>query len=559
VHYYGYAADTFRATNKLTLDAGLRITRIPPLYDPINLTNFDPSIAGTGAVIISSDPRSLAATQPLWAQAVNACEDKLDIPGYAGPNPDFDCTPFMTSKQAGWPKQLRNVYTHFSPRLGFAYRPFSDNKTVIRGGIGVYEVTTLGSVFFSVAGIHDGFQGNFSNTGVGDEGFFRFPDVLNNATNAGVGSQSFFTANQRDKKDPYSIQWNLSVERALHGNTALRVSYIANRANQLTWSPNLNQPLPTTAPYDQSNPNPVPFPLWQRVRVRAGGAISSYQSMQTELIHKYSHGLTLQSTWTWAKNLTDVESWPRSGFSGEISGDSMDLYNRRGNYGNTGGTRKHRWITTLVDELPVGKGRWLLGNANGVLNGIVGGWRLSTIFLVQSGPYDTPFIFFDSTGNGQLGGFNRPDLAGNPNNVDHTPAQWWSADGFACPGRATGQDLQDNFLNCPTTEPDGVTPLARAGRFGNAGVGSLVGPGTINLSVGLAKDFRLSERFKLKFEASFTNLPNHPNWDDPRNNLTETETLPNGDTRGTFGQVQATRIGDAGGNRVGQFALRIEF
>ena len=258
-HYYAYAADTFRVTQKLTVDAGLRITRIPSLYDPINLTNFDPSVPGTGQVIISSDPRSLAATQPLWAQSVNACNSPNQIPNYAGPDPSIPCTPFLTSEQAGWPKQLRNVYTHFSPRLGFAYR-FADNKTVVRGGIGIYEVVTLGAIFNSVAGIHDGFQGNFSNTGVGDAGFFRFPDVLNNATNAFVGSQSFFTANQRNKKDPYSIQWNLSVEREIFRNTALRVSYIANRANQLTWSPNLNQP-PILA---DGSVGEKPFPLWNR-------------------------------------------------------------------------------------------------------------------------------------------------------------------------------------------------------------------------------------------------------------------------------------------------------
>jgi hypothetical protein len=558
-HYYGYAADTFRATKKLTLDFGLRISRMTPLYDPINLTNFDPSVPDTGRVIISSDPRSLAATQLLWAEAVNACDSNGNLsktfPGYTPSNPST-CTPFLTSKQAGWPKQLRNVHTDFSPRFGFAYRPFADNKTVIRGGGGIFDVTTLGETFFSVAGIHDGFQGNFANAGFGSPDFFQFPNVLDpNPTNTGVGNQSFLTANQRDKKDPYSIEWNLSIERVIHGNTALRVSYIANRADQLGWTPDINQPLPTTAPYDVSNPNPKPYPQWVKVRMRSGGAISTYESMQTELVHKYSHGLTFQSTWTWAKNLTDRESWPRSGFDGENSGDTMNQYNLRGDYGDVGGTRKHRWITTMVDELPIGKGRFLLGNAHGVLNGIVGGWRLSTIFLAQTGPYDTPFISFDSTGNAIFGGFNRPDLAGNPNNIHHTRTQWWNANVFACPGRAPGQDLQNNTLNCPTQDALG-NPLPRAGRFGNAAVGSLVGPPTINLSLGLAKDFQLTEKVRLKFESSFTNVPNHINLDDPRNNLTECTGSP---CQGTFGQVQGARGGDAGGNRVGQFALRVEF
>ena len=82
-HYYGYAADTFRATQKLTLDVGVRITRLPPYTIPLTSPTSTPAFQVTGRVIISSDPRSLAATQPLWAAAVNACDrPNVDIPNY---------------------------------------------------------------------------------------------------------------------------------------------------------------------------------------------------------------------------------------------------------------------------------------------------------------------------------------------------------------------------------------------------------------------------------------------------------------------------------------------
>jgi hypothetical protein len=537
-HYYGYASDNFRATKKLTVDLGVRISRLPPFIDPVNLTNFDPSVPGTGRIIISSDPRSLAATQPLFAVAINACNTPNTIPNYSGPNPAYPCTPFLTSNQAGWPKGLRKTYTDWAPRLGFAFRPFADDKTVIRGGIGIFDVTTLGSVFYSVAGVHDGFLAAYFNSSTTDPNFFQFPSVASGGTlQSGYGSQNYRTANQLNKKDPYSIQWNLTVERVLHGNTALRVSYIANRGDQLTWGPDLNQQLPSADP--NGNPNPIPFPAFRRIFSRNAGAISTYESMQTEVIHKYSHGLTFQSTWTWAHNLADTESWPGSVFSGEVTGFQMNSYNLRGDYGNVGGTRKHRWITTMVDELPIGKGRRLLGNANGVLNGIVGGWRLSTIFLAQTGPFLTPFLQYDTSENSH-NGFNRPDQFGQPNVSNPTPQRWFNPSAFACPGEAAGQDLSGVQYNC-TTGP--------IGRFGNAHTGTLIGPKTVNFSLGLGKTFRLTERFSLKFDSSFTNLPNHVNYDDPGNNLTD----------GHFGQVTSARSGDAGGSRVGQFALRIEF
>jgi hypothetical protein len=139
--------------------------------------------------------------------------------------------------------------------------------------------------------------------------------------------------------------------------------------------------------------------------------------------------------------------------------------------------------------------------------------------------------------NAAVRGTQRPDLAGNPRVEDPTADLWWNRNAFVCPGREPGSSTA---FNC------NVTPI---GRFGNSGANILEGPGTINLSMGFGKDFRVKERVRVTFEATFTNLPNHPNYDDPGVNITSI----------AFGRTTTARGADAGGNRVGQFALRMVF
>ncbi len=535
-HYRAYAQDVFKVNPRLTLEFGLRYERMPPFIDPVNHTNFDRSVPITGRVVISSDPKSKAITNPFFLTAINACP--------APPINGVPCTPFLTAKEAGWPEGLRKTYNNFNPRLGFAYRPFGGTGTVIRGGAGLYTVTTLGRVFYSVAGVHTGYAATFFNNLVSGQPVFQFPDTqFGNPAESGqqVGTQDFRTGNQFDKRDPYTIQWNLTAEHTLWNNTDLRLSYIGTRGVWLTWAPDINQPFPSTTPYSQRPLTDRPFPNWNLLYSRDGGANSIYHSMQVEFTHKYSGGLTLDSTWTWAHNLSDVSSSSGSGFAAENGqGRTMNFHDRRADRGNTGGTRRHRWVTTMIYNVPVGKGHRFLSNASGVLGGVVGGWRLSSIALLETGPFLTPLMSGgDPSGTGAPGrSSQRPDAVGNGNISNPTADHWWDRSAFVCPGKTPADP---NPFKC------NVAPI---GRFGSAGVGTLVGPGSINLSLGLAKDFRITERARLRFESSFTNFPNHPNLADPNSRNISS---------GSFGRIFSARGADSGGNRIGQFALRIEF
>jgi hypothetical protein len=170
---------------------------------------------------------------------------------------------------------------------------------------------------------------------------------------------------------------------------------------------------------------------------------------------------------------------------------------------------------------------------------LAGGWRISSILLLQTGPYLTAtFSGGDPSGtNASVRGTQRPDAVGSPNLENPTADRFWNRAAFVCPGRAPG--AADQF-NC------NVSPI---GRFGNGGVGILLGPGAINLSMGLGKEFRIKERATLKVESSFTNLPNHPNLANPGTDITSL----------AFGRTTSARGGDSGGNRVGQFGLRLVF
>src|SRR5207244_7882947 len=137
-----------------------------------------------------------------------------------------------------------------------------------RGGVGRYTMTILGAVFYSLTGISSSDVREFTNSIQNGKPLFQLPQISTNGsgvTSTAYGNAYFGTANDPNFKDPYSIQWNLSVERNLGWNTGLRVSYIALPSVQLPWAPELIQPQPSTVAYAQHTLTGSPIPEWPRL------------------------------------------------------------------------------------------------------------------------------------------------------------------------------------------------------------------------------------------------------------------------------------------------------
>jgi hypothetical protein len=343
---------------------------------------------------------------------------------------------------------------------------------------------------------------------------------------------------------------------------AARLSYIGSVTHQLVWAPDENT-LPFSSTVSAAN-QPLSarlFPNWGRINTRATGANSNYHSLQVEGLRRFSNGFEFDSTYTFAKALADNQGPANVGFAGETGGSrATSILARYVDYGNVYGTRRHRWNTTMVYDLPFGHGRQFGSSMSRVADLVAGGWRISNIFLWQSGPFESPFFPSgqgdpSGTGSGLTGtntgfdGGHRNQYPDRVSNVSLNPTHrgrlnWVNPGAFTCPGDPTWQP----GTGCTTGSGTGPSPLP-IGRFGNARVGSIVGPGTINLSTGLSKVFRVTERVQLRAEGTFTNVLNHTNLGDPNVNISSP----------SFGLISDTIGSDFGGARTGQVSMRLDF
>jgi hypothetical protein len=517
-----YGQDGWQLNDRITINFGLRWELLPPFNENIgDLGSFDPR---DNSVLIPDRVLKTLANSPAYQQeytgfleSFNACSL-----GHGGP-----CTNVLTASQDHLPQGLRQLYMRdFDPRISVAFRPFRDNKTVIRAGFGIFTVSTLGPMSFNNAGNPLSVVHTYANN-VAGQPQFQFPATAPTSQSVVFGGGTLDQANDPLFRDPQAAQWNVTIERQISATTLLRVSYVGMNSYRLAVTEDLNQVRPSTVAY---SPSQTPHPNWFTLLSTENAGFANYQAIQLEATHRMGSGLFFQANYALAKNLSDAQGDAPGGFTTEVA-YGLAVSNRfdlAANRGNVAGTPRQRFQLNGIYQIPFGSGRKWLNNSRWQ-NLLIGGWEASTVTLLQTGPWLTPTISptldQSNTDIANRATVLRPDCVGNPTPSHRTSSEYFNINAFA------------------------PTP-ADAGRIGNCGVGILEGPGTIAVSAGLGKTFPLTERIKLRFESTFTNVLNHTNYAPPAVDISNPQ---------TFGALQSNQTSANAGPRTGQVALRLDF
>jgi hypothetical protein len=476
-----YAQDDFKVSARLTLMYGLRYESNGPAYTlGDNIFSFD---LATGRIVLPSDG-ARKYLSPLFPSTI----------------------PIETADQMGVGRSLRNGdYNNFAPRFGFSYQLGPGAKTVIRGGWGVYYSHYSGDIPVTMS------AGPFSVTTVSTNSFvngqpqftlanpFAIPGSPGTLALAGIAPHLL---------NPYAQQYSLSIERELTRHLGLRVSYIGSKGTQLAYRRDANQPVASTVAFNNAR---RPYPQFANITYSDNGANMLYSGLQTQVNKHLSGGLMFTSTWTWAKEISDIDD--TGDF--ELNTSIENSYDRRRDRGNVYSVPRHQWMSQALYELP-GKGR------------LLGGWQLNMLCNLSTGNWFTPVYSGTAPANVNLTSF-RPDLATGTIAMPRTQAQWFDRNAFATPAN---------------------------GKFGNAGRGIIEGPGYVIFSLGLQETVQLERMGAITVVASFANVLNHTNLGEPTGGGTPLggQATVNNVNGGT---ITGTAIfPPAGSPRTGQLGLR---
>ena len=551
-HYF-YAQDQWRVRNNLTLTYGLGYQIDTPLAE----TQFK----GISRVcFVPGEQSTIYPTAPIG----------LVYPGDKGCNAAGGAT---------------TKYTHFGPRVGFAYTPGGlsrftggPGKTSIRGGFGIYynrseEELSLQDLQVPPLGLN--------SAGVTDLGGGRipsFPDPWVDIAGNGTLTNKFpfvppapgapfdytklepLSVNTLDSNAtlPYSMNYNLTLERELPGQTILRIGYVGAQGRNLITSYDrnpvtpagvqacLSDPLNGTgkgcadSPGDQSTsfPNHQAYPgnIFGGIGWERNQGWSNYNALQITVEKHPTHGLQMLGTYTWSHSLDVSSSYEDTAF---VGAGSFDPYGRlQRDYGNSAFDARHRFTVSLTYDIPnLNK----LSMFHWMPSLIFGGWGLSAINVLQTGQ---PIIFSDSnqfsltcTNLVYYSCPDRPDLVKMPVAVNPRTAMFGTGCNLTPP-----TPCANHYFFDPSSFTDNAL-----GTLGNTTRNFFHGPGFWNTDFALRKVTRITEgtSFEMRFEAF--NLLNHVNFANPIGDVAD----PN------FGRISSIRTGS--NSRLLQLGAKFSF
>ena len=266
-------------------------------------------------------------------------------------------TPILTASQAGIPSALRYTdHTDLGPRIGFAWRPFGKDKTVLRGGWGRFIETPLGFSLVSGWAVASSYVGTY-NQDYQEDGVtpvLIFSDPFDTAAGSSTGTAGFYYAFPIHYKDPTVQQWNLTLEQDLGHSIGVRLSYSGSHGSNLEAMVDLNQVQPNTVGYANAAAN-LPYPDWSIIQSVTNLAESNYNSGTIELSRHSGKGITFDSSYTWTRDLSDAGGATPNAFA--VAGGTYltTRFHPGLDYGNVIYDRKHRFLTTWLYDLPFGR------------------------------------------------------------------------------------------------------------------------------------------------------------------------------------------------------------
>ena len=530
-----FIQDKWKVTNRLTLDIGVRFTDALPLSPANdNAGNFVPYLFNPAQAPVLFRPAVVNGQKV----TINPLTGAQVLPVYAGlivPGSGNLTNGVITPATPGYPRSM--VYSNGilpAPRFGFAYDPFGDGKTAIRGGAGIFytnllDAGTLGNLFFNPPAIYNPTA--------------YYGTVATAANTTGLLSPSSFSRDiDPHGKTNTAYQVNFGIQRDIGWQTVVDVSYVGSFGRHLGENTQLNE-VPFGAQFLPQNQNPQtnsplndnyfrPYPGYGNIPQQIYVGNSSYHSLQVHAQRRLAKGLLFGVAYTHSKAMDYAE-----GDSTTSVAVATYLDRKTYDYGLAGYDRPNILTFHYVYDVP----RLSRILPNRFVRTVFDGWQVYDVTSFISGAPMTismgtsPSVNF--TGGGDPA---RALMVGNPNGPK-TFDQWFNVAAFAEPAP----------VDPKTCTASGCPPMTWL-NFGNAPQMPIRGPGVNNWNTTLVKNFSVRERFKFTFRAEAYNTFNHPQWSGVNTTITFNANHVN--TNAAAGQITSARD-----PRIMQLALRLQF